>query len=111
MAKEGSAEKVVRAVDAVAVELPGSDVREVAVPDLVCVLGQQNAVKLLPPLGVEKRQLNLLRVLGEECEVHSAPVPRLPARIGLPWPKAKLAGHYSLLNKTTASGGSVITMD
>ena len=65
----------VGAMDAVAVELAGPDAGEVAVPDLVGVLRQRDAVRLAPPRAVEEAELDAGGVGREEGEVHPRAVP------------------------------------
>ena len=72
--------RVVGAVDAVAVELPGPHVGQIAVPDLVGVFGQRDAVGLAPALLVEEAQLDLGGIGGEQREIDAAAIPRRPAR-------------------------------
>ena len=72
---------IVRPVDPVAVELPGLHVGEVAVPGLIRVFGERNAVQLAPPARIEEAELDLFGVLGEEREVDPPPIPGRTARI------------------------------
>ena len=65
--------RVVRAVDAVAVALAGADAGQVDVPVERGALGELDA--LLGVVVVEQAQLDPLRVLGEQGEVGSVPVP------------------------------------
>ena len=61
--------RVVGPVDAVAVELAGPRVRQVAVPDLVGVLGQHDPLELALAAGIEQAELDLLGVGAEQGEV------------------------------------------
>ncbi len=71
--------RVVRPVDAVAVELIGLHVRQVGVPDHVGVFCDGDAFGFLGGLhGIEETQLHFRRVLGKEGEVDARPVPRRP---------------------------------
>ena len=62
-------------VHPVAVDGAGARVWQVAVPDLVGVLGQLDAVELRAARGVEQAQLDLGRVGREQGEVDPEPVP------------------------------------
>lgn len=66
---------IVRAMHPIAVELPGRDVVEVAVPDVFGALRQFDPFQLAPALGVEQAELHLVSVGGEQGEVGAAPVP------------------------------------
>src|SRR5215510_5851324 len=59
----------------VAVELSGGDVVEVAVPDVLCALGQRGALDLATAVAVEQAQLDPLGVGREQRKIRSAPVP------------------------------------
>jgi len=67
--------RLVGAVDAIAVDLPRVRVRQVAVPDLVGVLGQLDALDFGLALVVEQAQLDLCRVRREDGEVDAKAVP------------------------------------
>ena len=73
---------VVGPMDAVAVELARADVRQVAVPDLVSVLGQHDPLELALAAVVEQAQLDLLGVGAEQREVHAAAVEGGAQRVG-----------------------------
>ena len=99
---------------AVAVELARPDVGQVAVPDLVGVFGQGDAVGLAPAVGVEQAQFDLGGVGGEQGEIDARSVPGRAARMGQAGLDAQLchdrseAALYPACSKTTvASGGSV----
>src|SRR5437763_11937920 len=66
---------LIRAVNAVAIELPGRNVIEVAVPDVLAALGKFDALELAPALAVEQAKLDLLRVGGEQRKVGASAVP------------------------------------
>ena len=66
---------LIRAVNAVAIELPGRNVIEVAVPDVLAALGKFDALELAPALAVEQAKLDLLRVGGEQRKVGAPAVP------------------------------------
>src|SRR4051794_29524331 len=67
--------RVVRAVDAITVELPRARVGQIAVPDEVGALAQLDTLDLAPPARVEQAQLDALGVLREEREVDAGAVP------------------------------------
>ena len=66
---------LVRAVHPIAVELARAHVGQVAVPDLVGVLGQRDARDLALAGVVEQAQLDLFRVRREQREVGAGTVP------------------------------------
>ena len=63
----------VRAVHAVAVDLAGTHARHVAVPDLVAVFGQLDALGLGLAAVIEQAELDLGGVRREEGEVDPLP--------------------------------------
>src|SRR5581483_1559984 len=81
-----AAGRVVRAVDAVAVELARTDARHVAVPDVGGHLAQPQPLALVPGVQrVEQADLHLGRVFGIEGEVHAVAVPGGTERVWRPW--------------------------
>ena len=73
---------LVRAVDAVAIGKSRSRLGQVGVPHLIGVLLHADAVALPPRiLWIEEAEVDGRRVLAEEGEVHSGPVPRGTERI------------------------------
>ena len=66
---------LVGAMHAIAVELAGRDVVEIAVPDVLGALRQLDALEFAAALAVEQAQLDLLRVGGEQREIGAASVP------------------------------------
>ena len=66
---------IVGPVHAIAVELAGLRVGQVAVPDILGALRQRDAVDLVPPGLVEQAQFDLLGGAGEQREVGAATVP------------------------------------
>src|SRR3989440_12188821 len=66
---------LIRAVNAVAIELSGRNVIEVAVPDVLAALGKFDALELAPALAVEQAKLDFLRVGGEQRKVGAPAVP------------------------------------
>lgn len=74
-----------RAVHTVAVELTGTEARDIAVPDVPGHLRQRD--RLIPVRlvdGVEQAQFDLRRTLGEEREIYAGAIPMCTERIGLP---------------------------
>ena len=67
--------RIVRAVHAVAVQLPRSDLGQVQVPGPVGALADPDAGLVLAR-GIEQAQLDGFRTLGEQREVDAATVPR-----------------------------------
>src|ERR1700685_455339 len=67
--------RCIGAVNAVAVKLAGRDVVQITMPDVLGALGQFDAFDLAPALAVEKTELDLLRIGGEQREVGPASVP------------------------------------
>ena len=66
---------LVGAVHAVAVDLPGVGVGQVAVPDLVGVFGQFDTLQFTLALGVEQAELHLGGMGGKQREVDPQAVP------------------------------------
>jgi hypothetical protein len=71
----------VGAVHAVAVHRARTDARDAAVPYLVAVFGQLDALDFGPALAVEQAHLDLGGMRGEHREVDALPVPRGTARM------------------------------
>ena len=63
------------AVDAIAIELPGRDVVEIAVPDVLVALGQFDPLEFAAALAVEQAKLDLLRIGREQRKVGAPSVP------------------------------------
>ena len=74
--------RVVGAVDAIAVELARADVGQVAVPDLVGVLGQHDPLQLALAAGIEQAELDLLGIGAEQGEVDAPAIEGGAQRIG-----------------------------
>jgi len=72
---EGTRRRIVGAVHAVSVQLPRSDVRQVAVPDLMGIFRKRYPGDLLVAVFVEEAEIHPFRVSGEEGEVGSTAVP------------------------------------
>ena len=84
--------RLVGAVDAVAVDGAGPDLGQVAVPDLVGVFGQLDALDLLVAGAVEQADLDLGGVGREEREIGALAVPGRAAREGRAFPDLEIAG-------------------
>ena len=79
--------RIVRAVNAIAVKLPGPHVRQKQMPDLVGVLGHRDADVLLRRLGaIEQAKIHRRRILREDREVHAVAHPRGAKRIRITEP-------------------------
>src|SRR5947209_1823970 len=65
----------IRPMHAIAVELPGRDVVEVTVPDVLGALGKLDAFEFAAALAVEQAQLDLLRICREQRKVRAPAVP------------------------------------
>src|SRR5206468_4275992 len=63
------------AVDAIAIELPGRDVVEIAVPDILAALGQFDPLELAAALAVEQAKLDFFRIGREQRKVGTPSVP------------------------------------
>ena len=74
--------RLIRSVDAKAVELAGLQIGKVAVPDLVGPLGQRDPLGFLDRARrIEQAQLDLRRMFREEGEVDARAVPGCAERI------------------------------
>src|SRR5690606_12548389 len=67
---------LVRAVHAIGIDGAGARVGKVAVPDLIGVFGQDDALELALACGVEKTKLDFRRVRREQREIDAEAVPR-----------------------------------
>src|SRR5262249_51379258 len=91
---------VPRTVDAVAIELAGSQVGKIRVPDEAVALAQRDAVGLARVArGSEQAEIDGGRVLREEGEVHPLPIPRGAERIRCAGPDP----HGALVSEPTCS--------
>src|SRR5215510_9880714 len=73
---------LVRPMHAIAVDRARPRIGEVAVPDLVGVLRQGDALDLASAVTLEQTELDLGRVGREQREVHAQAIPRRTKRIG-----------------------------
>ena len=88
--------RLVGAMDAVAINLTGANIGQVAVKDLVGVFGQDYAVQLSPAGGVKKTNLYLRSIRGEQSKIGALAVPGRATRVRSPFAKAILhdAGQW-----------------
>ena len=108
--------RLVRPVDAVAVEAAGPHVGEVGVPQEVGPVGERDALGLHGVVRpVVEAEVDARRVLGEEREVHALAVPRGALRVRTPRPdpdrhEARTPPCRSVPGRknTQESGGSTI---
>ena len=73
--------RIVGTVNPVAVAQSGPGVGQIAMPDLIGLLGQLDALDLAPALGIEHAQLHALGLLREEREVDALAVPCRAQRV------------------------------
>src|SRR4029079_1785453 len=78
--------RLIRTVHAIAVELAGPRFGQVAMPDLIGLLAQRDALQLAPPAIIEQAQLDAIRKLREQREVDPLAVPRRTLRKGFTGP-------------------------
>ncbi len=82
--------RLIRSMNAVAVDLSRQHVRKIGVPDHVGLFAEVDALRFLLGVGtVEQAKLNLRRVLGIEGEIGPASVPGRPHWIRPPRPDAR----------------------
>src|SRR5688500_1962101 len=88
----------IRSMYAIAVQLPGADVRQVAVPDHVRLLRKRDGERLdLSIHRVEQAQLHARRVFREDGEVDADAVPGGAERVRPAGPDAEMVrGHDPL---------------
>ena len=90
---------LVRSMHAISIELARFDVGQIAMPDHVGMLWQQEPVSFLLGLRrIEQTKLDLRGVLRKNCEVDTCPIPRRPQRIGVPWPNSHAHVSNSLIS-------------
>ena len=68
---------LVGAMNAIAIELPGRNVVQIAMPYVLAALGQLDAFEFAAALAVEQAQFNLSRIGGKQREIGA---PAVPAR-------------------------------
>ena len=66
---------IVGTIDAIAVELTGRDIVQIAVPDVFGAFGQGDTLDLPAALAVEQAELDLLGVGRKQGKIRSASVP------------------------------------
>ena len=93
-------------VHAIAVELAGRDVVQIAVPDVFGALGQFDALELAAALAVEQAQLDLLRIGREQRKIGAPAVPGC-TEAGEDVPADNRMRQLSGTRKMAASGGMV----
>ena len=74
--------RLIGAMHAVAVDLAGHDVAEIAVPHILGALRQRDPFELAPALAVEQAKLHLLRIGGKQRKIGAPPVPAGSQRMG-----------------------------
>src|SRR3569832_2139810 len=73
---------IVRSVDAIAVQRTRPRLGQIAVPDLIGLPAHVYGLDDAAALAVEDAELDLLRMLGKQREIHALPVPAGADRIG-----------------------------
>jgi hypothetical protein len=73
--KAVSVQRIIRTVDAVTVQQSGARFGQIAMPNLVSLFLQGNAMQFSAAAAVEQAQLDFLGVFGEDGEVHSFAIP------------------------------------
>src|SRR5690606_13596030 len=76
--------RLVGPMNPVAVHLPRASLRQIAMEDLVGVFRQLDPLDLPLSVDVEKAELDLRGVCGEQGEIYAAPIPGRPQRGGMP---------------------------
>src|SRR5262249_37389515 len=83
--------RIVRTVNTITVKLPRLRIGQVAMPDLVGLFRQRNALRLLGIFnGAKETQLNLGGMFREQGEVDARPVKGCTERIGATGPDSHL---------------------
>ena len=95
---------IIRAMDAIPVEMSRPDVGQIAMPHLIRALAQPDALVLDAVVGtVEETQLHRGRVLRENREVDAGAVPRRPLGVWLAGPSvpngSRRSRNYRALKK------------
>ena len=78
--------RIVGPMHAISVQQSRARLGQIAMPHLIGLFPQRNAMQLAPTRFVEQTQFHLLRVLGEQREVHSFSIPGCAKRVGFSWP-------------------------
>jgi hypothetical protein len=97
--------RLIRAMDPIAVELAGSRFGQVAVPDLIGLLGQADALQLAPTATIEEAQLDGLGRLGEQGEVDAGAVVAGPQGVGASRPHLDVVGQGGQARGARRTGG------
>src|SRR5215472_6267159 len=80
---------IVRAMYAIAVELAGTHVREIAVPNLIGALANADHIRFdRIVFTIEEAEIDRRCIFGEQGEVDALAVPRCSERIGFAGPDA-----------------------
>ncbi len=83
--------RLVGAMDAVTVDRARSRIRQIAVPDLVGVLRQHDALDLALAGGVEQAELDFCRMRREQGEIDAQAIPRGAERMGQTFRESRTA--------------------
>jgi hypothetical protein len=67
--------RLVRPMHAIAIELSGRDIVQIAMPDIFAALGQRDAFQFALALVIEQAKLHLRRIGGKQREVGAPPIP------------------------------------
>ena len=62
-------------MDAIAVELPGAQLGQIPMPDVIGALAQHNPLDLTPAVRVEQTEFDLAGVFREQGEVDAVAIP------------------------------------
>ena len=76
--------RLVGPVDAIAIEVPGPNLGQIAVENLVGILRQLDPVDLPVRRAVEQAELHLRRMGGEKREIGALSIPTAPRGCGKP---------------------------
>src|SRR5579871_688206 len=85
---------VIWPMDAVTVDQSRPCFGKVAVPDLISLFPDINALEFTSAGGIKETKFNFLRMLREKREVHTFAVPSGSKRIGFAWPDDGLGTDY-----------------
>src|ERR1700756_1542135 len=88
----------VGAMHAIAVELAWLHALEIAMPNLVGSQRQANAVRFMPPVGLEQAEVDGARMCRKQREVDAVPVPRRAERRGPAIVKTDHRGGFRALS-------------
>src|SRR6185437_844774 len=100
--------RIIRTMHAIAIKLPRSYIRKVAVPNVARVFRQRNPMRLALPFVVKKTELHFFSVRGKDREIDTQAIEMCAKRRRLP--PGREIRHDSTLsgrNTTTPNGGKV----